>query len=135
MLPTPLLIDDADHGRGERRLAEVGYVADREPMPRSARPRPTLCLLGYTKCILLLFAESANQSFLDEEIRTKLTIAWRAAAARLIDAGHEPRDVYATMTSVAPCAGWRERSWRARTYRRCFGQSTEPPPWLWLPRC
>jgi len=101
MLPTPLLIDDADHGRGERRLAEVGYVADREPMPRSARPRPTLCLLGYTKCILLLFAESANQSFMDEEIKTKLTIAWRAAAARLIDAGYEPRDVYATMTSVA----------------------------------
>jgi len=50
---------------------------------------------------LLLFAESATQSFMDEEIKTKLTIAWRAAATRLIDAGYEPHDVYATMTSVA----------------------------------
>ena len=38
---------------------------------------------------------------MDEEIKTKLTIAWRAAATRLIEAGYEPRDVYATMTSVA----------------------------------
>ena len=51
--------------------------------------------------LLLLVAESATQSFMDEEIKTKLTIAWRAAATRLIDAGYEPRDVYATMTSVA----------------------------------
>ena len=41
--------------------------------------------------LLLLFAESATQSFMDEEIKTKLTIAWRAAATRLIDAGYEPR--------------------------------------------
>ena len=34
----------------ERRLAEVGYVADREPTPRSARPPAELLgLLGYTK--------------------------------------------------------------------------------------
>jgi hypothetical protein len=38
---------------------------------------------------------------MDEEIKKKLTIAWRAAATRLIEAGYEPRDVYATMTSVA----------------------------------
>jgi hypothetical protein len=50
---------------------------------------------------LRLVAESATQSLMDEEIKKKLTIAWRAAATRLIEAGYEPRDVYATMTSVA----------------------------------
>ena len=57
--------------------------------------------ISAAKLLLLLFAESATQSFMDEEIKTKLTIAWRAAATRLIDAGYEPHDVYATMTSVA----------------------------------
>ena len=42
-----------------------------------------------------------HESFMDEETKTKLTIAWRTAATRLIDAGYEPRGVYATMASVA----------------------------------
>ena len=33
-------------------------------------------------------------------MKAKLTAAWRAAVARLIEAGYEPADVYATMISV-----------------------------------
>jgi hypothetical protein len=38
---------------------------------------------------------------INEEVKTKLTPAWRAAATRLIEVGYAPCDVYATMTSVA----------------------------------
>jgi hypothetical protein len=34
---------------------------------------------------------------MDENVNAKLTAAWRAAVARLIEAGYEPVDVYATM--------------------------------------
>jgi hypothetical protein len=37
---------------------------------------------------------------MDEDVKAKLTAAWRAAVARLIEAGYEPADVYATMISV-----------------------------------
>ena len=50
---------------------------------------------------LLLLAGSANTLSMDDESKTKLMLAWRAAATRLIEAGYEPHDVYATMTSVA----------------------------------
>jgi hypothetical protein len=37
---------------------------------------------------------------MDEHVKPKLTAAWRAAVARLIEAGYEPVDVYATMIKV-----------------------------------
>ena len=37
---------------------------------------------------------------MDENVNAKLTAAWRAAVARLIEAGYEPVDVYATMIKV-----------------------------------
>jgi hypothetical protein len=37
---------------------------------------------------------------MDEDVNAKLTAAWRAAIARLIEAGYEPVDVYATMIKV-----------------------------------
>ena len=37
---------------------------------------------------------------MDENVNAKLTEAWRAAVARLIEAGYEPDDVYATMIKV-----------------------------------
>ena len=37
---------------------------------------------------------------MDEDVNAKLTGAWRAAVARLIEAGYEPADVYATMIKV-----------------------------------
>jgi len=37
---------------------------------------------------------------MDEHVKPKLTAAWRAAVARLIEAGYEPGDVYATMIKV-----------------------------------
>ena len=37
---------------------------------------------------------------MDEDVNAKLTAAWRAAVARLIQAGYEPADVYATMIKV-----------------------------------
>jgi hypothetical protein len=37
---------------------------------------------------------------MDEDVNAKLTGAWRAAVARLIEAGFEPGDVYATMIKV-----------------------------------
>jgi hypothetical protein len=37
---------------------------------------------------------------MDENVNAKLTAAWRAAVARLIQAGYEPVDVYATMIKV-----------------------------------
>ena len=37
---------------------------------------------------------------MDENVNAKLTAAWRAAVARLIEAGYEPGDVYATMIKV-----------------------------------
>jgi hypothetical protein len=37
---------------------------------------------------------------MDENVKAKLTAAWRAAVARLIEAGYDPADVYATMISV-----------------------------------
>jgi hypothetical protein len=37
---------------------------------------------------------------MDEDVNAKLTAAWRAAVARLIVAGYEPADVYATMIKV-----------------------------------
>ena len=38
---------------------------------------------------------------MDENVKAKLTAAWRAAVARLIEAGYDPADVYATMISVS----------------------------------
>ena len=37
---------------------------------------------------------------MDENVNAKLTAAWRAAVARLIEAGYEPVEVYATMIKV-----------------------------------
>jgi len=37
---------------------------------------------------------------MDEHVKSKLTAAWRAAVARLIEAGYEHGDVYATMIKV-----------------------------------
>ena len=37
---------------------------------------------------------------MDKNVNAKLTAAWRAAVARLIEAGYEPGDVYATMIKV-----------------------------------
>ena len=37
---------------------------------------------------------------MDEDVKAKLTAAWQAAVARLIEAGYERADVYATMISV-----------------------------------
>ena len=37
---------------------------------------------------------------MDENVNAKLTAAWRAAVARLIEAGYEAVDVYATMIKV-----------------------------------
>ena len=53
------------------------------------------------KLPLIPVAGSATQSLMDDEVKIKLTLAWRAAASWLIEAGYEPREVYATMTSVA----------------------------------
>ena len=47
-------------------------------------------------------------------LSARTAIAWRAAATRLIDAGYEPHDVYATMTSVA--------------LRGAGGQANDNPP-------
>ena len=37
---------------------------------------------------------------MDENVNAKLTAAWRAAVARMIEAGYQPGDVYATMIKV-----------------------------------
>jgi hypothetical protein len=37
---------------------------------------------------------------MDEDVKAKLTAAWQAAVARLIETGYDPADVYATMISV-----------------------------------
>ena len=34
---------------------------------------------------------------MDEDVKAKLTAAWQAAVARLIETGYAPKDVYDTM--------------------------------------
>ena len=44
--------------------------------------------------------QAPPRRIMDEDVNAKLTAAWRAAVARLIEAGYEPGDVYATMIKV-----------------------------------
>src|SRR5215203_1639756 len=44
--------------------------------------------------------QAPPRRIMDEDAKPKLTAAWRAAVARLIEAGYEPGDVYATMIKV-----------------------------------
>ena len=72
---------------------------------------------------------------MDEDVNAKLSAAWRAAVARLIEAGYEPVDVYATMVKVGlsfakdqandnaePSAEVRQRTERPRVPVRKPGQ-------------
>jgi hypothetical protein len=72
---------------------------------------------------------------MDEDVKAKLTAAWRAAVARLMEAGYDRADVYETMISVALAVLWIEapltqclrdcRNWQRQPLRRkrccCLG--------------
>ena len=47
---------------------------------------------------------------MDDDVKAKLTAAWQAAVARLIEAGYDPADVYATMISVGLSGGAKNRA-------------------------
>jgi hypothetical protein len=45
-------------------------------------------------------AAERHSGIMDDDVKAKLTAAWQAVVARLIETGYDPADVYATMISV-----------------------------------
>src|SRR4051794_35316628 len=75
-------------GAGQARPAGLAHRREREA-DRAVR-------MGLTPA-----ARERHRALMDEDVKAKLTAAWRAAVARLIEAGYDRADVYETMISVA----------------------------------
>lgn len=63
---------------------------------------------------------------MDEDVKAKLTAAWRAAVARLVEAGYDPADVYVTMISVG-LSGAADRSTSSAVLERLKELAEAPP--------